>query len=125
MLQIKSLVSDITYVATLEGWLYLAVILDLFSRRVVGWKLGESLEAKLLVTALRNALVLRRRGGSQERWNRVLDRCRVPGGFAAISAASFALATNYSMLICHTAPTLHCAESRLAVFRPNSFNVCT
>src|SRR6201993_2874577 len=52
--------SDITYVATLEGWLYLAVILDLFSRRVVGWKLGESLEAELVVTALRNAWVLRR-----------------------------------------------------------------
>ena len=52
-------VSDITYVSTLEGWLYLAVILDLFSRRVVGWKLGESLEAELVVTALRNALVLR------------------------------------------------------------------
>ena len=52
-------VSDITYVATLEGWLYLAVILDLFSRRVVGWKLGESLEAELVVAALRNALVLR------------------------------------------------------------------
>jgi putative transposase len=51
--------SDITYVTTLEGWLYLAVILDLFSRRVVGWKLGESLEAQLVVTALRNALVLR------------------------------------------------------------------
>ena len=51
--------SDITYVATLEGWLYLAVILDLFSRRVVGWKLGENLEAELVVTALRNALVLR------------------------------------------------------------------
>jgi transposase InsO family protein len=51
--------SDITYVATLEGWLYLAVILDLFSRRVVGWKLGESLEAELVVTALRNALALR------------------------------------------------------------------
>src|SRR6266566_3858404 len=50
-------VSDITYVATLEGWLYLAVILDLFSRRVVGWKLGESLEAELVVTALRNALI--------------------------------------------------------------------
>ena len=51
--------SDITYVATLEGWLYLAVILDLFSRRVVGWKLAESLEAELVVTALRNALILR------------------------------------------------------------------
>jgi putative transposase len=52
-------VSDITYIATLEGWFYLAVILDLFSRRVVGWKLGESLEAELVVTALRNALILR------------------------------------------------------------------
>jgi putative transposase len=31
-------VSDITYIATLEGWLYLAIILDLFSRKVVGWK---------------------------------------------------------------------------------------
>jgi putative transposase len=52
-------VSDITYVATREGWLFLAVILDGFSRRVVGWKLGESLEAALVVTALQNALVRR------------------------------------------------------------------
>jgi transposase InsO family protein len=52
-------VSDITYVATLEGWLYLAVILDLFSRKVVGWKLGETLEAELVVVALKNALSLR------------------------------------------------------------------
>ncbi len=51
--------SDITYVATLEGWLYLAVILDLFSRRIVGWKLDESLESELVVRALSNALVLR------------------------------------------------------------------
>jgi len=51
--------SDITYVATAEGWLYLAVILDLFSRRVVGWKLDDSLEAALVHQALQNALVLR------------------------------------------------------------------
>ena len=49
-------VSDITYVATRQGWLFLAVILDFFSRLVVGWKLGESLEAGLVVTALQNAL---------------------------------------------------------------------
>jgi putative transposase len=49
-------VSDITSVATREGWLYLAVILDFFSRLVVGWKLGETLEAELVVTALQNAL---------------------------------------------------------------------
>ena len=53
-------VSDITYVATLEGWLYLAIILDLFSRKVVGWKLGETLEAELVVAALRNALIMRK-----------------------------------------------------------------
>lgn len=52
-------VSDITYVATAEGWLYLTIILDLFSRRVVGWKLSESLDASLVCTALQNALVLR------------------------------------------------------------------
>jgi transposase InsO family protein len=52
-------VSDITYIATLEGWLYLAIILDLFSRKVVGWKLGETLEAELVVTALENALMMR------------------------------------------------------------------
>ena len=52
-------VSDLTYVATREGWLYLAVILDLFSRKVVGWKLGETLEAELVETALANALIMR------------------------------------------------------------------
>jgi putative transposase len=52
-------VSDITYVATAEGWLYLAVILDLFSRRVVGWKLADRLDAGLVHQALQNALILR------------------------------------------------------------------
>ena len=52
-------VSDITYIATMEGWLYLAIILDLFSRKVVGWKLGETLEAGLVVSALQNALTIR------------------------------------------------------------------
>jgi putative transposase len=42
-------VSDITYITTLEIWLYLAIILDLFSRKSVGWKLGESLEGELIV----------------------------------------------------------------------------
>ena len=52
-------VSDITYVATAEAWLYLAVILDFFSRWVVGWKSGKNLEAELVVTALQNAFLLR------------------------------------------------------------------
>ncbi|HEX6564026.1 MAG TPA: IS3 family transposase, partial [Chthoniobacterales bacterium] len=52
-------VSDITYVSTAEGWLYLAVILDLFSRRVVGWKLEDRLDASLVHQTLQNALIVR------------------------------------------------------------------
>ena len=55
-----SWVTDITYLWTLEGWLYLAVILDLFSRRVVGWSLSEGLERKLALDALGMALKERR-----------------------------------------------------------------
>ncbi len=50
---------DITYVPTREGWLYLAVILDLASRRVVGWSMQATLEASLVIDALRMALEAR------------------------------------------------------------------
>jgi transposase InsO family protein len=43
----QALVTDITYVATREGWLYLAVVLDLFSRCVIGWSIWESLATPL------------------------------------------------------------------------------
>ena len=49
-------VADISYVATQEGWLYLAVILDAFSRRVVGWAMAEHLRAELVLNALVMAL---------------------------------------------------------------------
>ena len=52
-------VTDITYIATLEGWLYLAVILDLFSRRVVGYAMSERIDRALVLDALREALVHR------------------------------------------------------------------
>jgi transposase InsO family protein len=52
-------VSDITYVPTGEGWLYLAVVLDLASRRVVGWAMRSTLEAELALGALRMALAAR------------------------------------------------------------------
>ena len=48
--------ADITYIPTDEGWLYLAGVLDLGSRRVVGWAMGESLETSLPMDALRMAL---------------------------------------------------------------------
>jgi len=48
--------SDITYIATAEGWLYLAVVLDLYSRRVVGWAMDSHLETPLVLAALHLAL---------------------------------------------------------------------
>ncbi|NNC16696.1 IS3 family transposase [Corallococcus exiguus] len=47
---------DITYVWTAEGWLYLSVVLDLFSRRVVGWSMSESIDRQLVLAALDMAL---------------------------------------------------------------------
>ncbi len=49
-------VGDITYVWTMEGWLYLAVIVDLYSRRVVGWAMGKRIDQALTLRALRMAL---------------------------------------------------------------------
>jgi putative transposase len=55
-------VSDITYIRLRVEFLYLAVILDAFSRRVIGWALGSTLEAELAMSALRMALDQRRPG---------------------------------------------------------------
>ena len=52
----RAWVADMTYVATAEGWLYLAVIIDLFSRRVVGWSMAEHMRTELVSTALESAL---------------------------------------------------------------------
>ena len=49
-------VADMTYIWTTEGWLYLAVILDLFSRKVVGWSMAEHMRTELVLTALDAAL---------------------------------------------------------------------
>lgn len=54
-------VSDITYIATDEGWLYLAVVLDLYSRIVVGWAMSERMTAALVCDALHMALWRRKR----------------------------------------------------------------
>ena len=53
-------VGDITYVWTQEGWLYLAVVIDLFSRKVVGWSMGRRLKASLACDALQMGLWSRR-----------------------------------------------------------------
>jgi putative transposase len=51
---------DISYIWTQEGWLYLAVLLDLYSRRVVGWAMGTTLERSLVLDALQMALLSRK-----------------------------------------------------------------
>jgi len=55
-------VADITYIPTQEGWLYLAAVLDLFSRKVVGWATSEHIDEALVTAALKNAIAQRRPG---------------------------------------------------------------
>jgi transposase InsO family protein len=51
--------ADITYVATAEGWLYLAAVEDLYSKRIVGWSMGERIDSRLVVDALEMAVARR------------------------------------------------------------------
>lgn len=55
-------VGDITYVWTAEGWLYLATVIDLFSRRIVGWSMGDRMTADLVNDALLAAIWQRKPG---------------------------------------------------------------
>ena len=52
-------VADITYIETMEGWLYLAGVLDLYSRKIVGWAMSERIDTSLVLKALDMALVHR------------------------------------------------------------------
>ena len=74
--------SDITYLATAEGWVYLAVIIDLFSRQVVGWSMPPHMKAELVTDALRMAwfrhrpqagVIVHSDRGSQGGFNRSLQ----------------------------------------------------
>ena len=56
----RSGAADISYVWTREGWLYLAVVIDLFARRVVGWATSDRLHKELALSALRRAIAVRR-----------------------------------------------------------------
>ena len=56
-------VSDITYIRTWQGWLYLAVVIDLFSRRVVGWSMKPTMEKEIVLDALMMAICQRRSTG--------------------------------------------------------------
>jgi putative transposase len=54
--------ADITYIWTSQGWLYLAIVLDLFSRRIVGWAMDQTIERSLVMSALDMALLGRKPG---------------------------------------------------------------
>lgn len=56
----KCWVSDTTFIPTRQGWIYLAIILDLYSRAVVGWSMSNKNDAQLVSDALRNAVMCRR-----------------------------------------------------------------
>jgi transposase InsO family protein len=87
-------VGDITYLWTWEGWAYLATVIDLASRRVVGWALAEHMRAELVCDALRMAITTRRPGpglifhsdrGTQytsAEFRRLLDAHRISQSFA-------------------------------------------
>jgi len=58
----RTWVADITYVPTGQGWLYLAAVLDVYSRKIVGWSMAEHMESQLVADALQMALQRRRPG---------------------------------------------------------------
>jgi len=53
-------VVDITYIPTFEGWLYLAIVMDLYSRKIVGWAMSKTMSAELTIAALKMAIQRRR-----------------------------------------------------------------
>jgi transposase InsO family protein len=82
-------VADITYVPTATGWAYVAAVMDLFSRKIVGWAVSESLESDLVIDALDQAIRTRRPASglvhhsdrgcqyASERYRRLLDDHRI------------------------------------------------
>ena len=52
-------VSDITYIRTRSGWLYLAVVMDLYSRKIIGWAMASTMPAELVCAALQMAIAQR------------------------------------------------------------------
>jgi putative transposase len=68
------LAGDITYITTTDGWLYLAVLLDLYSPRVVGWAMSDRIDTELALAALRMAAASR---ALEPKWIHYTDRdCR-------------------------------------------------
>ena len=86
-------VTDITYIRTHEGWLYLTVVIDLYSRSVVGWSMNSTMATELVLDALMMAVWRRRPTtpvmihsdqGSQGGFNRSLQHLQLGGVYGAI-----------------------------------------
>jgi putative transposase len=81
--------ADITYIPTAEGWLYLACVMDLYSRRIVGWSMSERIDSELTCAALNMAIRSRRPGNglihhsdrgvqyASLAYQQILARCRM------------------------------------------------
>ena len=83
--------SDITYIWTARGWAYLAVILDLFSRRIVGWSVSDKPDTALVISALSKAIACRR----PRRWRLMFhsDRRRL---YMSLVGEDFSKSKQYS-----------------------------
>src|SRR5262249_58979060 len=79
-------VSDFTYVATWRGFVYVAFVIDVFARRIVGWRVSSSLATDFVLDALEQAIYDRRRAGIEQRIVRaILAGERDPETLAAVS----------------------------------------
>lgn len=125
-------VADMTYLPTWTGFLYLAVVIDVFSRKVVGWCFGESMAAHLVISALNMALFTRKPGtvihhsdqGSQYTSIEFGKRCKAMGvqpsmgsigdAYDNAMAESFFASLECELIDRRTWKTK--AEARLAVF---------
>lgn len=125
--------ADITYIRTWEGWLYLAHVQDLFSRRIVGWAMADHLRAELVVDALQMAITRRKPDpgtihhsdqGSQYTAVLFTGRCKQAGitpstgskgdCFDNAVSESFHASLKKELIYRHTWPTR--AQARTAVF---------
>jgi putative transposase len=102
-------VSDMTYLPTGEGWLFLAVVLDLASRRVVGWAMDETMDVTLPLTALHRALADRRPATG---WIHHSDRGSQPGlNWSSQHRRSNSIVETYPVLLRVFASPAFCAVS--------------
>jgi transposase InsO family protein len=108
-------VGDITHIRTAEGWLYLAVVLDLFSRRVVGWAMANRMIAKLVIDALLQAithrgmapLIFHSDRGTQYASREFQQMLQQHGIFGSMSGAGNCYDNAWSESFFHTLKTEH------------------